>query len=65
MMPVIFNAVIIGLELEFFYIEGAFTLMGFLIQAGLVALGEFVVCVVMGIPFYLLLAKSQLLKNIT
>lgn len=62
-MPVVFNAVIIGLELEIFYIEGAFTLTGFLIQAGFVALGEFAVCVVLGIPFYLLLSKAPFFKK--
>ncbi len=62
-MPVIFNGIIIGLELEIFFIEGAFTFTGFLIQAGLVALGELIVCVVLGIPFYFLLKKLPLFKN--
>lgn len=61
-MPVIFNAVIIGLELEIFYIEGAFTLGGFLLQAGFVALGEFTVCIILGIPFYFLLRKLPFIK---
>ncbi|MBR3971682.1 MAG: QueT transporter family protein [Ruminococcus sp.] len=64
-MPVIFNAVIIGLELEIFYIEGAFTFTGFFLQAGLVALGEFAVCVVLGIPFYLLLSKGHFFNKNT
>ena len=63
LMPVIYNAVIIGLELEIFYIEGAFTLTGFLIQAGFVALGEFVVCVILGTPFYLMLSKSRIFRT--
>ena len=63
LMPVIFNAVIIGMELEIFYIEGAFTFAGFFVQAGFVALGEFVVCVVLGTPFYLMLSKSRIFKN--
>ena len=62
-MPVIFNAVIIGLELEIFYIEGAFTLGGFLLQAGFVALGEFTVCVVLGAPFYYLLKKLPFINK--
>ncbi len=57
LMPVVFNGLIIGLELEIFYIEGAFTFAGFLLQAGLVALGEFGVCIVLGIPFFLMLRK--------
>ena len=63
LMPVIFNAVIIGLEIELFYIEGAFTTGGFMLQAGLVALGEFTVCIALGIPFYLLLRKLPFLKQ--
>lgn len=63
LMPVIFNGVIIGLELEIFYIEGGFELAGFLLQAGLVALGEFGVCVVLGVPFYLLLQKLPVFKS--
>lgn len=63
LMPVMFNAVIIGLELEIFYIEGAFTFGGFLLQAGLVALGEFGVCIVLGIPLYLVLRKLPIFKQ--
>ena len=56
-MPVIFNAVIIGWEIEFFYIEGEFTLTGFLIQAGFVGLGELIACLGLGIPLYFMLKK--------
>ncbi len=60
LMPVIFNGLIIGLELEIFYIQGSFEFVGFLTQAGLVALGELISCVVLGIPFYLMLRKTPL-----
>lgn len=63
LMPVVFNGIIIGLEIEIFFIEGAFTFTGFLLQAGLVALGEFGVCMVLGIPFYLMLKKLPVLKQ--
>lgn len=63
LMPVLFNAVIIGLEIEIFYIEGSFTMGGFLLQSGLVALGEFTVCIVLGIPFYFLLRKLPFAKK--
>lgn len=63
LMPVVFNGIIIGLEIEIFFIEGAFTFTGFLLQAGLVALGEFGVCIVLGIPFYLMLKKLPFLKQ--
>ncbi len=60
LMPVILNGVIIGLELELFYIEGDFELVGFFGEFGLVAAGEFVACVVLGIPFYLMLKRTPL-----
>lgn len=63
MMPVVFNAVIIGLELEIFYIEGDFTFAGFLLQGAFVALGEFGVCIVLGVPFYLMLRKLPMFKG--
>ena len=63
LMPVIFNGVIIGLEIEWFFIEGPFTFAGLLLQGGLVALGEVVVCVVLGVPFYYLLRKTPLAKS--
>lgn len=63
LMPVIFNGVIIGLEIEWFFIEGPFTFAGFLLQGGLVALGELISCVVLGIPFYYLLRKTPLVSG--
>ena len=63
LMPVVFNGIIIGLEIEIFFIEGAFTFTGFLLQAGLVALGEFGVCIVLGIPSYLMLKTLRVLKQ--
>lgn len=63
LMPVLFNAVIIGLELEIFYVEGGFEFVGFLLQAGLVALGEFGVCIVLGVPFYLVMRKLPIFKK--
>lgn len=63
LMPVVFNGIIIGLEIEIFFIEGAFTFTGFLLQSGLVALGELGVCIVLGIPFYLMLKKLPVLKQ--
>ena len=57
MMPAVFNGIIIGAQIEVFYIEGPFNFVSFLTQAGLVALGEFVVLFTLG----LLLAKT--IKN--
>lgn len=63
LMPVIFNAVIIGLEIEIFYIEGSFTFAGFLLQAGLVAVGELIACVALGAPLYFMIKKLRIFKN--
>ncbi len=57
LMPAIFNGIIIGAQIEVFYIEGPFNFISFFTQAGLVALGEFVVCFTLG----LLLVKT--IKN--
>ena len=62
-MPVIFNAVIVGLEIEIFFIEGDFKLLSFMTQASLVGLGEFVVCVLGGIPFYFAVKKLPIFSK--
>lgn len=63
-MPVVINGIIIGLELEIFLIEGPFHFSSFLLQGGLVALGELGVCVVLGLPFAKLIEKSRLFEKI-
>lgn len=63
LMPVIFNAIIIGLEIEIFYVEGAFTFTGFLIQGALVGLGELIACIGLGIPLYLMLNKLNIFNK--
>ncbi len=57
LMPAIFNGVIIGAQIEAFYIEGPFNFFSFMTQASFVALGEFVVLFTLG----LLLVKT--IKN--
>ncbi len=52
LMPAIFNGIIIGLEIEIFFIEGPFNFLSFLTQAGFVALGELVVCLTLGLALY-------------
>lgn len=61
--PVVFNAVIIGLEIEIFYVEGAFTFTGFLLQGGFVAIGELIACVALGIPLYFVLKKLNIFER--
>ena len=58
LMPAIFNGIIVGLEIAIFFLDSGFTLTGFLISGGCVALGELVVLMVLGIPFCILLNKQ-------
>lgn len=58
LMPALFNGIIVGLEISIFFIDSGFTLMGFLISGGCVALGELVVLLVLGIPMCILLNKK-------
>lgn len=63
--PVLFNAVIIGLEINIFFLppDETFTFTGFLISALWVGLGEAVVCFLLGNPLALALGKSRIFKN--
>ena len=64
LMPAIANGIIIGLEIEIFFIDGPFHFSSFLIQASLVALGELGVCVVLGLPFVKVIERTRLFKSI-
>lgn len=60
LMPAVFNGIIIGAEIEIFFIEGPFNFVSFLTQAGFVALGELTVCFTAG----LLLVRTVKNKNL-
>lgn len=57
MMPAIFNGIIIGAEIEIFFIQGPFNFVSFLMQGSLVALGE------LGVLFTLGLALVKIIKD--
>lgn len=59
--PALCNGLIVGAEIQFFYI-GGFDWISFLIQVACVAIGEFAVSVILGIPFYYLIQKTSLNK---
>ena len=63
--PVIVNAVVIGLELAFFYLPGGYSFWGFVISGVQVGAGELAVCCVLGIPFYLIVKKHNIFKENT
>lgn len=60
LMPAIFNGIIIGLEIEIFFIEGSFRFTSFLIQAGCVFLGELAVCFTLGILMTAVIKRNKL-----
>lgn len=64
LMPAIFNGVIVGLEIEIFFIEGPFNFVSFLIQGGLVALGELGVCIIIGLPLAAVVQKLGLDRRV-
>ncbi len=59
-MPAIWNGIIVGWEIEHFFVEGAFEWTGFLTQGGFVALGELVVMLTLGTVFYYVIKKRRL-----
>lgn len=65
LMPAILNGIIIGLEIEIYFIPGGFNLVSFLTQAGLVALGELGVCFILGIPLMLVLKRTKLATRLS
>lgn len=63
--PVVFNAVIIGLEIACISADGLFSfanlsLAGFLAMALSVGIGELVICFGLGIPLYIAITKSKI-----
>ena len=62
--PVIVNAIIIGVEIAlFYYSETALPFIWrFLISAVQVGAGQFIVCYVFGIPFYMVVKKYKIFK---
>ena len=61
--PVIVNAVVIGLEIAFFFLPEGASFWGFIISALEVGAGELIICYALGIPFYLIVEKYGLFKN--
>lgn len=62
LMPAVFNGVIIGAEIEIFFIEGPFNFLSFLIQGSLVALGELVVLFVPGLMLVKIIKNKKFEK---
>lgn len=62
LMPALVNGVIIGMEIELFFVEGPFHFTSFLVQGGLVALGELVVLFTAGLVVVKIIKNKNLEK---
>ena len=62
LMPAIWNGIIVGWEIEYFFIEGDFEWIGFLTQGGLVALGEVAVMAMLGTLLWTAIRKKNIDK---
>ena len=63
-MPAIFNGIIIGLEIEIFFVGGGFHFTDFLLQGALVAAGEIGVVLVCGTPLAVLFEKKHIVEKL-
>lgn len=63
LMPALWNGLIVGFEIDFFVGNMHFNFANFLVQGGLVALGELVVLIVLGLPLCKLIDKTDLLQK--
>ena len=64
LMPAVFNGIIVGWEIEYFFIEGGFDIGDFLFQGGCVALGEIGVMAILGTALYYAITKRGLDKKL-
>jgi len=63
LMPVIFNALIVGAEITFFFPSDNASVTAFAISALQIGAGELAVCVLGGIPLFLAIRKTGIFKN--
>ena len=64
LMPALWNGVIVGWEIETFFIDGKFHFGDFLVQGGLVALGELGVMLTLGTALYYIIDKRHLERKL-
>ncbi len=63
LMPVIINALVIGLEIYFFFLPKGSSGWALLSSFLTVGIGELIVCIGLGIPFFLLCKKYKFFKR--
>lgn len=66
LMPALFNGIFVGFEIDFFFMNNAaaFNFVDFLIQGGLVALGELAVLFALGLPLTRVIELNGLDKKL-
>ncbi len=64
LMPALANGIIVGFEIEFFFVKGGFHFLSFLLQGGLVALGELAVLFILGLPLSKLIESQKFDKKL-
>lgn len=64
LMPAIWNGIIIGWEIECFFVEGSFSWTGFLVSGAYVAIGELAVMLILGSLYYFAIKKHKLHKSL-
>lgn len=64
LMPAVWNGVIVGWEIETFFVDGDFIWADFFVQGGLVALGELGVMLILGTLLYFVMIKRKLDKKL-
>lgn len=66
LMPALFNGLLVGFEIDYFFMNNAaaFNFVDFLIQGGLVALGELTVLFVLGLPLTRVIELNGLDKKL-
>ncbi len=63
LMPAIMNGIFVGFEIDFFFINNlSFDFGDFLIQGGLVAVGELAVLFILGLPLFKLIECRKLYR---
>lgn len=60
--PVLINAIVIGFEISAFFLPEGLSLWGFVISGLQVGVGQFIVCYILGIPFYLFVKKYRIFE---
>ena len=64
LMPAVWNGIIVGWEIEYYFVEGSFHFGDFLFQGGCVALGELAVMLTLGTALFYAIKKRKLDKKL-